>query len=436
MPLTSVQEEALVDQDVTNLSEEEKIALANEIINTAGGSRAGKLPLNTNPRAEGIDMTKEISDLLAKLDEINGQDAYSSETVSSGKLRPDQYLALPKNFEIYRAPLNEVGTADIHKKFTYLFIMQVYALNKTRCSDPNNAIRFALLRMEAVKMGWFDNQKEVVFVDALSSKEATDIFKADHAEIVKLLEDARSAAFVIPLFAEHVFRTTGHHYLTSDAVAYLEKYKNIARASLVENVIAYMPPSILFHEALHWVSPARARGVLDAQRKTKNIPEAVLTRSSAAPAGTAIITTSIAVLDTMRLTDMYQVLIETERFNIKKLIDVCKKIRDDPAAYHKSYFAYGRNALTKADADELAEAKKVAESFAPIAQGYIDANLRMAALGKAKALRKHADGNPVLYTSARNFFRNQARMTVSTFNELININVKVSDREVDEDRDD
>ncbi|KAL9064891.1 MAG: hypothetical protein Q9161_008594 [Pseudevernia consocians] len=69
--------------------------------------------------------------------------------------------------------------------------------------------------------------------------------------IVDKVEKMRIAAFLIPLCAEHTFRTYGHHFISTDATNYTARYKATLKACLRSTIADILPPNVLFHTALH-----------------------------------------------------------------------------------------------------------------------------------------------------------------------------------------
>jgi len=341
------------------------------------------------------------SDLLAKLDEINGQDAYSAEAASVGKLRKEEFLALPKGYDVPLVRPVEVGAADTHMRFSHEYLALVFALNKARAPPNVDADRYGLFRMEAVKCGWVDAQKEIVFVDAPAVEPAINAFVVALKNLGNDLERFRVAVFLIPLIAECVFRSYGHHFISGQSADYSLKYESIAKASLAPEVNGIFRADVLYHNALHWVSPSRVRSVLEANVATHRIPDAVMLRRNSAPAGTALITTTSAVLKALDAGG----LLDKDNNYFGRIIIGTEMINESPLKFHKAFYAYGIAGPSAVEIKAIEDAKEDAIKFAPIAQAFLDTLLRDAALGKAKALLKHAELNPVLRKLATQFFK-------------------------------
>lgn len=382
-----------------------------EPVTTSKGKRVARADEST------ISMLDDKAiELLAYLDEVNGQDAYSNEDAALGKVSTKEYLILPLGMTVPGIAASEVGSAKVHELFSKEQLAQVYALNKANAPSESSAVKYALIRMEAVKMGWVAGQREITWTTPPSDAMAT--FIKDLTEERGNIGRYRQAAFLIPLVAEHTFRTMGHHYLTGEQATYEGRYQSTLRACLADNVHGMLPGGIQYHSLLHWVSPARAREVLMAQIGNTRIPEALALRASAAPAGTALITTTAAVLSAMRAANIYDDLKTHGGFALDTLESVTTKVKANPTKYHKTHYAYRVAAPTTAELKQVEDAKVIAARFAPIAQAFIDAMFQDSQLGRAKALRKHADDNPVLMKKANRFFRNLGKVKADSIADL------------------
>lgn len=71
--------------------------------------------------------------------------------------------------------------------------------------------------------------------------------------------------------------------------------------------------------------------------------------------------------------------------------------------------------------------KKVGEKFAPVAQAFISAYMAGSDLGAAKALRKHADANPILMRRYEKFFKALVRKEVVSIEALYDDTIKPRD---------
>jgi len=371
-------------------------------------------------RIRNIALNDNQIDALLEFARLNGEDAYSQQQTALGVINPAQFLAIPRGFTIPKIDAVNVGTEAAAMAFDPALIAQIYALNKSRCTLTEHSVKFALARVEAVKAGWLGicDQTEVVLVPPLNQDEAFTIFATDLQRVMEFITIAKMYGYLMPLMAEHTFRTMGHHFLSSDTATYLERYKRTMNACLVSNIDSFMPAGLMYHECLHWVTPRAAMLVLQAQMDTMTLPDALKIRASAPAAGTAIVTTTAAILDAI---DSANMLAEFERqggYDLDLIRRVTTAVKSNPWKYHKVRAAYGVEPPEAAEVAEFEDAKDEAIKFAPIGQAFLNTYLREADLAKAKALKKHCAINPVMMKKAERFFRELSRRECSTIADI------------------
>lgn len=362
-------------------------------------------------------MTEAQRSLLDELVEINGQDSYDSLTAGIGKLKKDEFLVLPEGFAIPNVRPVDVGKPIAHSSISLTEWADIYALNKAMAPAGSDAMTFGLLRLEAVKCGWVKDLREVRF--GTPPNDAMLILTNDMATLRERASDIKTASFIIPFAAEHTFRTMGHHFISSDQANYVRRYSDTLRACLYPQVANLLPPAVLYHTALHWIGPGRVRDVLMAQLETQSIPDAIRIRANAAPAGTAILTTTAAIIDAMATVGLDAAFDKYGNFNLSHILAITARVKTSPCKYHKAYFAYGISKASNGELAELETGKRLAEKFAPYAQAFIDTYMREAALGRARAIKKHADNNPIQLRRAQTLFRSIVRERVTSVEDLI-----------------
>lgn len=383
---------------------------------SSSGETGGSLRLQVES-ATGL--TKKQKELLKLLVEINGQDAYSVEAHTIGKLKREYWMRIPRGFPTGGFDASEVGSAKAQDRYTLEQLAGVFMLNYDAFSAKGHdeALKIALLRMEAAKMGWVTNQKEITVEDPPANAVAN--FVEHLAELEEHIEDARTLAFLMPMISEFIFRTRNHHYLSSQSAIFNEAYRRVMSACLIDGLHHFLPEEHLFYNAFHWVSPAVAYQVLTAQKDKQTIPDALTMRASAAPAGTAIIATTAAVIDAMDGSGIIDEMVKAKVFDPADILAMRDAIKENPTRYHKVFSAYG---LSPIPADLKLAVDKIAlkcQKFAPIAQGFIDGTMKNAALGSAMALVKHADQNPMTRKKAARFFSALSREKVGDVVDLL-----------------
>lgn len=370
--------------------------------------------------------------LLIELYIANGQDAFDAEAAAVGRLKQEEYLAIPQGYIVPPVQPSEVGRAGTRRLFDAKHLAAIYFLNKKRAPAGEDAVTYAMIRMEAVKMGWVSDQKEILYVPFDKYADALREFVTDLAAVRTRLDTFRLAAFLTPLVCEHTFRVTGHHYITGLATDYQTRYRKTFKACLSEEVMTILQPATLFHHVLHWVSPSRCYNVLVAQLETRTLPDALIIRANAAPAGWAIVTTTAAVLSAMESANVEEKVSEHFDGDLEEIQTAARTIKQNVRRWHKAYYAYGVSPPTADQAKKMDEAKDTAIAFAPYAQGFIEGTLKDAALGQAQALKKHAELNPVAKARAARFFRALTRTEVKDVGDLFKTSLKDSVDDDDE----
>jgi len=393
-----------IDPDSSSGSEPSALTMSNE--NAEEAPAAAQAVIRLDPT------------VVALLAEINGQDCYDAKIAAVGKLSSDHYLMLPNGFDIAGAFPSEVGLSTAMPSMTEADYCQIYHLNKPVFEAGDAQIKGALLRAELVKAGWLMDRYEVKVVAPADADAVEKTMLDDLNKIKEFIADAKTLALLLPLAAEHTFRTMGHHYLSSLSSEYTAKYAKYFAACVQPNLANYLPPEILYHRAAHWVSLAKALAVSRDEEQALMLPNAVIVRSTAGPSGSAVITTTEAILKALAQTGLKAALVEASGVDIAKIESMSAKVKENPGKYHTIPTAYGETLLSARDKAELDAAKEMAYLLAPVLQGFLDSLPRNADLPQAKALVKHADTNPLLRKRAKLFFKEVGSTKAANMKEL------------------
>ncbi|KAE8240260.1 hypothetical protein A4X13_0g7881 [Tilletia indica] len=299
--------------------------------------------------------------LITQLSDVRSQDAYDVATATLDRINKGLSMALPKLWVHQTVPVADVGDFHTGASFPLEHLAQVYALNKARCPDSDYAVHFGLLRMEAVKAGWVDTstQAEIIFVDPLDDDVALRTLEHDLATFTENIYQVRTLAYLIPLIAEHCFRTQGHYWRTDKAEAF--RYWVPLHACLEHSPRFNLPPELLYYEALHWTGPARQMQVLLAQLQLSRLPDALKTMASDTPASMAdLICTAryIKALNSDIQKDKFSKCPAFDKFDLIK--SVAAAVEKDPFKYHQLHFFYGVGPPTKDELTALRDATKAA----------------------------------------------------------------------------
>jgi hypothetical protein len=387
----------------------------------AGDGNAGNAAVLANTTPATIVNSGGYTELFAYLEEINGQDAYDATEAALGKLTQEKYLKVPIGFVMPDIPISKVGTSEAFGMISMDDKAKIYALNKDSFTGEGPQIRGALLRMFLCAAGWLTPTQKYEVIQATPPTNWAEIMKADLEKIRNVSNEAKRLAILLPIVSEHVFRTMGHHYLTGQAAEFEAKYSR-AFAACVEPVLSsYLPAEDLYHTVGHWVSLSRALAVVRDSTQATRLPNALIIRSTAPPAGTAIITTTIAVLAALEGTGLKKSYIEAAGVDEETLTKVAMMVTKNPDEYHTIPSAYNKPVLSDGLRKELTAAKAIAIQMAPIMQGFVDSLPRGCDLAAARALSKHADANPSMRMRAKRFFQETSRTKAGSISELLNM---------------
>lgn len=365
-------------------------------------------------------LTPAQKEMFAYLEEVNGQDFYNATDAALGKLDKGKFLHLPSGFVVPDPSIEDIGDYSKVKGLSVLDQARIYAMNKVAFSDQANAVKGAILRVYMVSAGWVEKGSTYEVTYSTPPANALDIFLADWDAIKLAIPRAKKLAYLLPVISEHVFRTMGHHYLTGQGVDFERKYKRAFDACVEPDLHSYLPAAELYHTVGHWVSLKRALDVATNSIQAGRLPNALVIRSRAAPAGTAIITTTVAVLGALAGTGLKNDYLKTAGIDELALTAMTERVTSNPGQFHTIPGAYGFNALSPEVRKELEKVKDIASSMAPILQGFVDSLPRDCDLAMAKALNKHANLNPTLRKQAKTFFATIARSRVGDIKELLN----------------
>ncbi|KAE8225617.1 hypothetical protein CF319_g1654 [Tilletia indica] len=392
----------VIDQDslAANVQADE----GTKVDNTGEGS-----PAVASPVLDDADAAPSVVRTLLASMKIGA--AYNRTELVLGSVREEHRMALPKDWAYPTMPAADVRYDSTRTTISTRDLRQVYVLNKSRCPDPACAVRFALLRMQAVKCGWVDiaNQPGIVLVDPWDDDAADRTFLTDHPRTTGEFGCSGRAAHYLPLISEYTFRTTGHPWRADEEQIYVERYRRTLVACSLHGVIGYLPPSLLYHEVLHWIRPARQMEVLQAQLDLPSLPHELKIRACEAPAGTAILKTTVQVIDALDSLNLAEEFGRSGGYDFELLKTVVAAVKQDPFKYHHTYQCYGVEPPTTAELSTLEKAKEIAIKFAPVAQAFIESGLGDVTLSHQKALKRHADLNPVMKMRCKTFFRNFRR---------------------------
>jgi len=261
---------------------------------------------------------------------------------------------------------------------------------------------------------------EVVFTDDTPSADmitkASEMFKNDKATIKKL----HCLAQIAPVFMSEVFLRTGHHYIADPQAEWSNNYSKLFSASLMSSYFNLIPPNVLFHRALHWIGPYTCRLAWTNLEKTSALPMAMKLRYKVAPAGSALITTTAAIISNLSRFSFFEDIKIAYGEEVGDIVEYAAYIREHSTSYFALPELFGLAPLSESDRETFLAFRELATKLCVVCQAYIEAIARNTAIGKAKALKKVADEQPMQKKALVGWFKNFASELANT-NKLINL---------------
>ncbi|KAL9997037.1 hypothetical protein Hdeb2414_s0657g00930981 [Helianthus debilis subsp. tardiflorus] len=351
-------------------------------------------------------MTNEMIDFWDEIYEVSRKPFYDSEELALGSLNKSEYMLVPSNWAVDECPIESIGSGMHVYKVPTPTMAAVYALAKEQAKDlkfsDDDQIKWALLRLEAFKSGWFARQKYTMFKPAPNG--SVKIMLDDAERISDLIKHAHALCFFLPFMTEYHFRAFGASYNQTTSADYLTKAQDLAAAASLSECLTYMDHDVLHGKVLGWIGVKRPMQVLRNTAAITRVPNPFQIRAFSAPAGQAVISTSIEVINSIKAAGWWENIKQVGGYDDSTLISVGAEIASNPWKFHLMNHVYGEESPDEDEARQVAEAKKSAIMFAPILQAYASTVVKDTSLGRIKALKKHADANNYLFTRARRLF--------------------------------
>lgn len=336
--------------------------------------------------------------------------------VGMGYVGEIYYMLIPVEVNITVCEPVNVGRGSRYYEVDDATVAAVYVLAKNQYlaekgSEEEDAIKFAVLRTEMFKAGWFDNQMQCKFMPTPDNFLA--IFAADAEKTKPHFLSASQLCSFVPFMQEFYFRTYASHYNSHTAAEFMRKAGKFAAVSHLCECMNYMQEDIIFGPAFRWIGVKRSRDVLLANlEEPSRIHEVFRVRAKHAPAGQAFITSTYAVIKSVQADLWWEPICRAEGFKDEVLIKVAEKILEQPWKYHMCRMEYDEAPLSDHELKEVEDAKNLAILFVPFTQAYCDVILlreRKSVLGRIKTIKRHASANPIIYKWAIGLFRDLSR---------------------------
>ncbi|KAL4592761.1 hypothetical protein LXL04_005765 [Taraxacum kok-saghyz] len=218
---------------------------------------------------------------------------YDAETTATGDLDKREYFIIPSDWEVKVRPINDVGKLHeaAYNEIDDLIMKSIYALAKEQAIElkimrEDDQIKWACIRLEAFKAGWFDNQKFTIRKKVTTATDVLNVFENDSKRIKSIQNDAWILCSFLPYMAEFHFRTFGSTYNSSSASNYVARAQNLATSLKINNLLTYMDNhETLYSKALAWIGVKRPMEVLRNNDAKTRIPSVFLEREKWAQLG-------------------------------------------------------------------------------------------------------------------------------------------------------
>jgi hypothetical protein len=381
------------------------------ISNFTGAYKEGDFEIHAEKAVPEGFQTDAMIDHWNAIFEVNGRVFYDSERLALGSLSKSEYMLIPNNWNIDICPIENIGAGLASYQVKIPTMAAVYALAKKQAQNlkmtDDDQVRWALLRLEAFKAGWFDRQKYCMYVKAPDNSMQT--MQTDMEKILPIIDSAYSLCSFVPFMTEYHFRSFGNAYNKSSATEFINKAQDLATSASIVEHLGYMNPDILYGKALIWIGVRRPMLVLRNAVARLRVPNPFRIRAYSAPSGQAIISTSIAVIESLQSAGWWDGVRSAGHYDVGILLAVGEAIARNPWRYHMMYHVYGEEVLTIEDNRRLDMARKEAVRVAPILHAYAVTVMKDAPLGRIKALKQYADNNKPLFKKAQSLFQRVLR---------------------------
>lgn len=213
--------------------------------------------------------------------------------------------------------------------------------------------------------------------------------------------DINKMVSLLPVFAAIQFQKTNHHYISNDD--YREAYRRHFKSAQIESLAAaYNKPEIIY-DAVHWMGPNNMDDWGTNLDKDEKLPRGISMKLDPFPAGTAIISTQLAIWRAIEVYPGGDALIRVYKTQLDKMKRLDEKISEDKLDYHVFASLFGFE--SKLDHPDTEEGMSAANQLAGIAQAFIETVAENSDLSKARALKKRAEQNIAIYSLAKEAFK-------------------------------
>jgi hypothetical protein len=374
--------------------------------------------------------------LLKELTYLNGEHLYEAINSSAGWLPEKEYFVCPR-YIAEKYGVENVEDVGDEKEIPLEELILIVAMNYERLNhlDADNRMKVAFIRAELMTRGVINKQGKAFFVrhDEIEFSDhspADDVFEA----VTKYFGDASKGderrklaelSVIAPAMASIEFLKTNHHYVES--ADYRQAYDRHFKSAVKMELSNLLPYALLFHTAIHWIGPAGMFYYAKKMEIKSALPDGIVLKLRTGPAGSALITTSSAILKNMEILPFYNDMREAHGIRIDKVRTMAERILADPLPFHLHAELFGKPKWR--DSEEFKEAYEAAAQLSPFTQAFLEVFARGSPLAEAKAINKHAAENvgvKTLFAIALRKFLTEARRS-GTVRQALALEAKPAD---------
>jgi len=343
---------------------------------------------------------EQISSLNNTLKDYNGDTFYESVESASAWLPEREFMVVHPDIikKVTVEDRDKIGTGSTLDANDFVLTA---AMNYDKLSHLDAAIRLkvSMIRAEILSRHVvnpdgkaFDvKHDEIIHSSVKPSDDAVkavaeylnDNTKETEREYLAIL------SVIAPIMASIQFVKTGHHFL--DNIDYKNAYDRHFKSAVKEDLKNVVPYKYLFHTAVHWMGPNAMWKYAITMKDKGAATDGLSKKLKVAPAGTAVITTSVAVLKAMSVMPFWDEMVKTHGTAIELVQKKSEEIIANPVVYHKRADLFG--VTSKLNDEEFVRAFEAARTLSPFTQAFINQLARGSALYEARAIRKHAEEN-------------------------------------------
>jgi len=191
----------------------------------------------------------------------------------------------------------------------------------------------------------------------------------------------------LPIMAHMAFTKFEHHYINNQY--FQESYAKHFRALKLDGAAVTWNHADIIYPAVHWMGPHTMMVWSMNLLENDLMPRALSIKFPLIPAGTALISSSQAVINAASALPGFKFFFEAYEDQWSTVQEALARIKEKPYAYHTRSDLFGLPSLEAT----LADAKLAAAQLAPIAQAFINKYAQGTDLARIQAIKKHAEAN-------------------------------------------